>query len=155
MATLDVTSTHEKNLLARWPDRTGLPGVITASLLTVVLVSTLAGGMTGAVVHDIATPAVAAILSGLFGTITAGIVRNTLLVRAWNAVGVDDLGTPPSVLISASVASLAGSLAAYQMLSGIGPISSGVTGMLAGLLSAGLMSLLMLVNSLEPAAGKE
>lgn len=142
-------SNATETLSAPWPERTRQPGVITASLLTVVLVSTLVGGLAGMVLHGAVTPVATAILAGLFGTVVAGIVRNTLLIRVWNAAGVEDVGTPASVVVSAAVASLAGSLAAYQMISGIGPIWSGVTGMLAGLLSAGSMALLMLVNSLD------
>jgi hypothetical protein len=144
-----MSSTTE-TLSTRWPERTRLPGVITASLLTVVVVSTIVGGFTGMALHGAVTPVVAAVLAGLLGTVIAGIVRNTLLVRVWHAAGVHDVGTPVSVVISAAVASLAGSLAAFQMVSGIGPLWSGVTGMLAGFLSAGLMALLMLVHSLDP-----
>jgi hypothetical protein len=130
-----MSSTTE-TLSTRWPERTRLPGVITASLLTVVVVSTIVGGFTGMALHGAVTPVVAAVLAGLLGTVIAGIVRNTLLVRVWHAAGVHDVGTPVS---------------AFQMVSGIGPLWSGVTGMLAGFLSAGLMALLMLVHSLDPA----
>lgn len=145
-------SNVNETLSTHWPERRRLPGVVTASLLTVVLVSTIVGGMAGMALHGAVSPVMATVLAGLLGTVIAGIVRNTLLVRAWSAAGIDDAGTPTSVLVSAAVASLAGSLAAYQMISGIGPIWSGVTGMLAGLLSAGLMGILMLVHSLDAAA---
>lgn len=121
-----------------------LPGVTTASLLTVVLVSTLVGALTGMALHGAVAPVMVAIAAGLFGTIAAGIVRNTLLIRAWNAAGVEDLGTPVGVIVSSAVASLAGSLVAFELVSGIGPIWSGVTGMLAGLLSSAFMGILML-----------
>jgi hypothetical protein len=120
-----------------------LPGVTTASLLTVILVSTLVGALTGMALHGAVTPLVVAIAAGLVGTITAGVVRNTLLVRAWNAAGVEDLGTPAAVIVSSAVASLAGSLAAFEMVSGIGSLGSGVIGMLAGLLSSAFMATLM------------
>lgn len=143
-------SNASETLTPTWAERTGAPGVTTASILTVMLVATLIGGLMGMVLHGAVAPIRATILGGLLGTVVAGIVRNTLLVRVWSAAGVEDVGTPISVIISAAVASLAGSLAAHELISNVGPIWSGVTGMLAGLLSSGLMALLMVVHSLEP-----
>lgn len=94
-----------------------------------------------------------AIAAGLFGTLAAALVRNTVLVRAWQAAGVIDTGTPAAVVIYAAVASLAGSLAASQLISDVGPMPAPVTGMLAGLLSAGLMGLLMVTYRMPPGRG--
>jgi len=120
-----------------------VPGVTTASLLTVVLVSTLVGAFTGTALHGHVAPVIAAIAAGALGTSVAGIVRNTLLVKAWSAAGVEDLGSPVGVIAASVVASVAGSLAAFELVHGIGPIWTGVTGMLAGLMSSAFMAVLM------------
>ena len=127
--------------------RTPYPGVTTASMLTVLLVSTAVGTVSGITLGGILPAVLMATLAGLLGAIAAGVVRNTVLIRAWEAAGVEDAGTPLAVIVYAIVASLAGGLAAHQLISLAGPVWSGITGMVAGLLSGGLMGLLIAAHS--------
>jgi hypothetical protein len=126
-------------------------GIISASLLVVVLVATLGGALTGLALSDAASPVALAVISGLIGTLAAGIIRNTLLITAWGAAGVEDVGTPAVVVAYAAVASLAGSLSAFQLMTAANaPIWPALTGALAGLLSAGLMGLLIVTYRMQP-----
>lgn len=100
--------------------------------------------------YGMASPPWLAVVAGFSGTLIAALLRNTLLVSAWETADIKDAGTPAAVVVYALVASIAGSLAAYQLVSDVGQVWSGVTGMLAGLLSAGLLSLLMVTYRMEP-----
>lgn len=133
-----------------WQNTASLSGVTTASLLTVILVSTIVGGLAGMFLNGSVSPALTAVLAGLTGTLAAGLARNTVLIRAWNAAGIDDGGTPAAVIALAAVASLAGSLAAYELIGAAGPVWPGVTGMFAGLLSGVLMGLLIIAHRMQP-----
>ena len=139
------------NVSARWQDATNLSGVTTASLLVVFLVATAIGAATGLILDSSVTPVALALASGFLGTVVAGIVRNTLLVRAWGVAGVEDTGTPLVVIIYAAVASLAGSLAAYH-LAGLAEVMMApvLIGCLAGVLSAVLLGLLMVTYRMSP-----
>jgi hypothetical protein len=90
------------------------------------------------------------VIAGFLGTVAAGIVRNTLLINAWGAAGVEDAGTPSVVITYAAVASLAGSLAADRIALLIGAMPAIVIGGLAGLLSAVLLGLLMVTYRMNP-----
>jgi hypothetical protein len=137
---------NESKLVRSTPE-----GIISASLLVVVLVATLGGAVTGLTVGDAVSPVALAVLSGLIGTLAAGVVRNTLLISAWGVAGVEDVGTPLVVLAYGAVASLAGSLSAFQlMMAANAPIWPALTGALAGLLSAGLMGLLIVTYRMQP-----
>ncbi|HEX2841370.1 hypothetical protein [Hyphomicrobium sp.] len=127
-----------------------VPGITTASVLVVTTVSTIVGGLVGMFLYGMASPAWLAVVAGFSGTLIAALLRNTLLVSAWETADIKDAGTPAAVVVYALVASIAGSLAAYQLVSDVGQVWSGVTGMLAGLLSAGLLSLLMVTYRMEP-----
>jgi hypothetical protein len=128
-----------------------LSGITTASLLVVTLISTAAGAITGLALEHVVSPVVLAVLAGLIGTLAAGLVRNTLLISAWGAAGIEDVGTPAVVVSYAAVASLAGSLAAFQLMStSAAPAWPPLTGALAGLLSAGLMGLLIVTYRMQP-----
>jgi len=138
------------NVSARWRDATNLSGVTTASLLVVFLVATGIGAATGMVLDSAVNPVVLALIAGFLGTVIAGIVRNTLLVRAWGVAGVKDTGTPLVVTAYSAVASLAGSLAAYQ-ITGLAAMTEPVLiGSLAGVLSAVLLGLLMVAYRMIP-----
>ena len=137
--------------LSKWEAESGVSGITTASLLVVTLVGTAMGGLTGLALEGIVKPLAVAILAGLVGTVVAGLVRNTLLVSAWGAAGIEDVGTPAVVISYAAVASLAGSLSAFQIMSAsAAPTWPPLTGALAGLLSAGLMGLLIVTYRMQP-----
>jgi hypothetical protein len=129
------------------------PGVTTASLMAATLVSTLVGAVAGMAFGGTLSLPWLAIAAGLIGTLAAALVRNTVLIRAWEAAGVVDAGMPAAVVTYAAVASLAGSLAASQLIGSAGPVPAPVIGMLAGLLSAGLMGLLMVSYRMQPPKG--
>jgi hypothetical protein len=139
-----------KTISRTWQDTTNLSGVASASLLVVLVVSTGIGAMTGLALGGRMAPALLAIIAGFLGTVVAGIVRNTLLVRAWGIAGIEDAGTPVTVVIYAAVASLAGSLAADRIALLVGQLPSVVVGGLAGLLSSVLLGLLMLTYRMTP-----
>ena len=133
-----------------WESESNASGITSASLLVVTLVATAVGGLTGLAFEGVAHPVAIAILAGLIGTIVAGLVRNTLLISAWGAAGIEDVGTPSAVISYAAVASLAGSLSAVQIMSAsVAPDWPPLTGALAGLLSAGLMGLLIVTYRMQ------
>ncbi len=137
--------------LTKWDAGTGLSGVTTASLLVVTLVATGVGAATGLMLENVVEPLAIAVLAGLVGTLAAGLVRNTLLIRAWGAAGIEEVGTPALVISYAAVASLAGSLSAVQILTAsAAPAWPPLTGALAGLLSAALMGLLIVTYRMQP-----
>jgi hypothetical protein len=131
-------------------DVTSQAGVTTASLLVVLVVATLVGAIVGLALDGTLMPGMAALVAGFVGTIAAAIVRNTLLVKAWGAIGVEDAGTPVTVVIYAALACLAGSLAADRIVLLVGAMPPAVTGALAGFLSAALMGLLICAYRMSP-----
>jgi hypothetical protein len=134
-----------------WESESYASGITSASVLVVTLVATAMGGLTGVALEGVAHPVAIAILAGLIGTVAAGLVRNTLLISAWGAVGIEDVGTPAVVVSYAAVASLAGSLSAVQIMSAsAAPDWTPLTGALAGLLSAALMGLLIVTYRMQP-----
>jgi hypothetical protein len=92
-----------------------------------------------------------AVAAGFLGTIVAGIVRNTIMVRA--GPGPDDSRVPTLVLIYSAVASLAGSAAADEV-NRVSQLASPVwLGTLAGLFSAILLAMLMITYYMNPPSG--
>jgi hypothetical protein len=120
-----------------------------ASLLIVLFVGTVIGALTGLVIGDAMSALYLAILAGFLGAIVAAIVRNFIMVRG-PGVGPDDSHTPMLVIAYAAVASLASSTAAKEVVD-LGDVSSGVwIGTLAGLFSAILLAMLMIVYHTAP-----
>jgi hypothetical protein len=139
-----------KTISQQWEEAANLAGVPSASLLVVMLVATAIGALVGLLLGGWLEPVLLAVIAGFLGTITAGIVRNTLLIDAWGAAGVEDTGTPIVVVTYAAVASLAGSLAADRIALLVGAMPAVVIGGLAGLLSAVLLGLLMIAYQMNP-----
>lgn len=137
-----------KTISQPWEEAANLAGVPSASLL-VVMLATAIGALVGLLLGGWLEPMLLAVIAGFFGTITAGIVRNTLLIDAWGVAGVEDTGTPTVVVTYATVASLAGSLAADRIALLIGAMPAVVIGGLAGLLSAVLLGLLMIAYQMN------
>lgn len=120
-----------------------------ASLLIVLIVGAVVGALTGLVIGDATTALCLALVAGFLGAIAAAIVRNVIMVSG-SGVGPDDSRTPVVVIVFAAVASLAGSTAAKEVVD-VGDVSSGVwIGMLAGLFSAILLGMLMIVYHTAP-----
>jgi hypothetical protein len=82
----------------KWDAGTRLSGVTKASLLVITRVATGVGAATGLMLENVVEPLAIAVLAGLVGTLAAGLVRNTPLIRAWGAAGIEDVGTPALVL---------------------------------------------------------
>jgi hypothetical protein len=146
----DVMTSTARTISRQWEATTNLTGVTSASLLVVLVVSTAIGALVGLAVGGSLEPLPLAVIAGFLGTVAAGIVRNTLLIDAWGAAGVEDAGTPMVVITYAAVASLAGSLAADRIALLIGAMPAIVTGGFAGLLSAVLLGLLMVTYRMNP-----
>jgi len=139
-----------KTISRQWEEVTNLTGVTSASLLVVMLVAMALGALAGLLLGGWLEPLLLAVIAGFVGTVTAGIVRNTLLIYAWGAAGVEDAGTPFVVITYAAVASLAGSLAADRIALLIGAMPAVAIGGLAGLLSGVLLGLLMMAYRMNP-----
>ena len=121
-----------------------------ASLLVVLVVATVVGALLGLALGGWLEAGPIAVIAGFLGTLAAGIVRNTLLVKAWGAIGVEDVGTPFTIVIYAALASFAGSLTADLIMLVIGAMPAVAIGGLAGLLSAVLLGLLMMAYRMNP-----
>lgn len=134
----------------RWQDSVNLAGVTTASLLVVFLASTSVGAFVGLALGGTVDAALSAILAGFVGTVAAGVIRNTLLVQAWGAAGIRDVGTPYAVVVYAAVASLAGSLAAYHLAALAAVAAPVLIGALAGALASALFGLLIVTYRIAP-----
>lgn len=146
----NATTAEPRRLQGRWQECVDIGGLMTASLLVVFLVSTAVGAFVGLALGGIVDPVWLAIIAGFAGTVVAGITRNTLLVNAWGAAGILDVGTPVVVVIYAAVASLAGSLSAYHLTAYAGMAASALLGALAGVLASALFGLLIVTYRMSP-----
>jgi hypothetical protein len=66
--------------------------VTTASLLVVLAISIVMGALVGLALGGRVEAGILAMAAGFLGTVAAGIVRNTLLVKTWGGYGVQGLG---------------------------------------------------------------
>jgi uncharacterized membrane protein YeiH len=120
-----------------------------ASLLIVLFVGTVVGAVTGLVVGAGFGLDGLAVLAGFLGAIAGVIIRNFLIAKG-AGVGPDDSKTPVLVVVYAIIASLAGSLAAKEVLD-VSELSAPVgIGALAGLFSAILLAMLMITYHTNP-----
>jgi hypothetical protein len=120
-----------------------------ASLLIVLFVGTVVGAVTGLVVGGSFGGDPLAILAGFLGAIAGVIVRNYIMVSGVG-VGPDDSKTPFLVAVFAIIASLAGSLAAKEVLDWSELTAPVGLGALAGLFSAILLAFLMITYHTNP-----
>lgn len=122
-----------------------------ASLIVMLLVSVLVGAIVGAILGAAyVSPTWLALIAGLCGTLAALFARNTIVNRI-AGIGLNDFNIPAVVMVYTLIASVAGSLAAKEVLdSAAAYISSGLLGGIAALFSAILMSMLMLTYYLNP-----
>jgi hypothetical protein len=126
-------------------------GVTSASLIVVILIGAAVGAMVGGILGttELSQPLIA-LASGFIATVVAVIVRNKLLYRLSGA-GPDDARMPTLVGVFAVIASIAGSLAAKEILDDAGGTFTGVwLGTVAGIGSAVLMSLLLITYHMYP-----
>ena len=136
------------------PVSAGAPeGVISASLIVLTLVAVIVGAVVGVLLGALVAPGsrFIAIAAGFIATVIASVARYKLLGRARAAV--DEARIPMVLIVNAAIASVAGSLAAHDLMGFVGAQTSpGLLGALAGLLSAVLTALLMITyhaNSLH------
>ena len=127
-------------------------GVISASLVIVTLVSIIIGAVIGLLLGGFLPPGsrLIAIQAGFIATVVASIAR-----YKWVALGarvdVDEAKIPTVLVINAAIASIAGSLAAHDLMGFVGAQTSpALLGALAGLLSAVLTALLMITYHSNP-----
>jgi hypothetical protein len=120
-----------------------------ASLLIVLFVGTVVGAVTGLVVGGSFGAVYLAILAGFLGAIAGVVIRNLILAKG-AGVGPDDAKTPGLVAVYAIIASLAGSLAAKEVLDHSELTAPVGVGALAGLFSAILLSFLMITYHTNP-----
>ena len=119
-----------------------------ASVLIVLIVATVVGGLTGIVLENISSLFLLGLAAGFLGVIAAAVARNYVLVRVAGS-GPDDSRIPGVVVVFSLVASIAGSLAAEDIGEFVLHLSSGMIGAFAGLLSAVLMIMLMVTYHLD------
>ncbi|KWT72023.1 hypothetical protein APY04_0306 [Hyphomicrobium sulfonivorans] len=122
-----------------------------ANLIVMLLVSVVVGAIVGAILGAAsAAPTWLALIAGLCGTLAALFARNTIVNRI-AGVGLNEFNIPSVVIVYALIASVAGSLAAKEVLDTAATyVSSGVLGAIAALFSAILMAMLMLTYYLNP-----
>ncbi|ODS02061.1 hypothetical protein AUC71_02480 [Methyloceanibacter marginalis] len=117
--------------------------------MIVLFVGTVVGAVTGLVVGGSFGAVYLAVLAGFLGAVAGVIIRN-LIISKGAGVGPDDSKTPALVAIYAIIASLAGSLAAKEVLD-VSELTAPVgVGALAGLFSAVLLSMLMITYHTNP-----
>jgi len=124
-----------------------------ANLLIVVIVGTVVGALTGLALNGLLEGLYLAVAAGFLGTIIAGIVRNTIMVRL--GMGSDESRVPVLVLVYSAIASLAGSAAADEIVRASQMSSAVWLGTLAGLFSAILMAMLMITYHMNPEAPRK
>jgi len=125
-----------------------------ADLLIVLVIGTAVGALTGVAVGTSIGPLWLALVAGFLGTIIGSIIRNFIISRSVGVKRDDPLADsriPILVIIYAVIASLAGSTAALEIAqeSGLGEAPVWI-GTLAGLFSAILMAMLMIVYHTHP-----
>lgn len=127
-------------------------GVVSASLIILVLVASAIGAGVGLLLGGAlpGTRAVA-ITAGFTATVVASIARYKLVFLGADK-GVDEAKVPMVLVVNAAIASIAGSLAAHDLMGfASGQLSPALLGALAGLLSAVLMAMLMITYHSNPA----
>jgi hypothetical protein len=126
-------------------------GVISASLIILVLVASAIGAgvglLLGGVVPGTRSIAIAA---GFTATVIASIARYKLVFLGAHT-GTDEARIPMVLVVNAAIASIAGSLAAHDLIGFAGgQTTPAMLGAFAGLLSAVLMAMLMITYHSNP-----
>ena len=119
-------------------------GLVSASLIVVMVVAVVIGAVMGLLLGELFPPGsrFIAIPAGFIATVVAGMARYKLVALG---ARVDAARIPVVLVVYAAIASIAGSLAAHDLMGFVGAQTSpGLLGALAGLLSAMLTALLMI-----------
>ena len=126
-------------------------GVVSASLIILIVVAGAIGAGVGLLLSGVLTETrLIAIAAGLAATVIASIARYKLVFLGAHA-GADEAKIPMVLVVNAAIASIAGSLAAHDLIGFIGSqMSPGMLGAVAGLMSAVLMAMLMITYHTNP-----
>jgi hypothetical protein len=126
-------------------------GVISASLIILVVVACAIGAGVGLLLSGVLpNTRVIAIAAGFTATVFASIARYKLVFLGAHA-GTDESRIPIVLVVNAAIASIAGSLAAHDLMGFAGAQTSpAIMGAVAGLLSAVLMAMLMITYHSNP-----
>lgn len=126
-------------------------GIITASIIALVLIATAIGALVAVALDGVLPPGnrLLAILAGFVAVVIASIARYKIVFLGAGQ-GPDESRVPTVLLVNAAIASIAGSLAAHDLWGFSGMAGVGVLGALAGLLSAVLMAMLMITYHKNP-----
>jgi hypothetical protein len=126
-------------------------GVVSASLIILIVVACAIGAGVGLLLGDALTSTrILAIAAGLTATIVASIARYKLIFLGAHR-GANEAKIPVVLVVNAAIASIAGSLAAHDVVGFIGAETPpALLGSLAGLLSAVLMAMLMITYHANP-----
>jgi len=125
-------------------------GLVSASLIVVTVVAVAIGAAVGLLLGAFFPPGsrLIAIPAGFVATVVAGTARYKLVALG---ARVDPARIPVVLVICAAIASIAGSLAAHDLMGFVGAQTSpSLLGALAGLLSAMLTALLMITYHTNP-----
>jgi hypothetical protein len=131
-----------------------LKGVTSASLIVVIVVAAAVGAGVGGILGNYLPAVMVALGSGFMATVVAVIVRNTLVNR-FSGAGPDQGRIPGVVVVFGVIGSVAGSLAAKELLDQAGGDYSSVwLGTVAGLASAVLVALLLITYHMYPESSR-
>jgi hypothetical protein len=129
---------------------TMLKGVTSASLIVVIVVAAAVGAGVGGILGNYVPAVAVALGAGFMATVVGVVVRNTLVNR-FSGAGPDQGRIPAVVAVFGVIGSIAGSLAAKEILDQAGGFYNSVwLGTVAGLASAILVALLLITYHIYP-----
>lgn len=132
-----------------------LKGVTSASLIVVIVVAAAVGAGVGGILGNYVPAVAVALGAGFMATVVAVIVRNTLVNR-FSGAGPDQGRIPVVVAVFGVIGSIAGSLAAKEILDQAGGAYTSVwLGTVAGLASAVLVAILLITYHMYPGESPE
>jgi hypothetical protein len=131
-------------------------GVVSASLIILIVVACVIGAAVGVLLGDpLNGSRTLAIAAGFTATIVASIARYKLVFLGANR-GADEARIPMVLVVNAAIGSIAGSLAAHDLMSFVGAETSpAMLGLFAGLLSSILMAMLMITYHSNPTPSRK
>jgi hypothetical protein len=123
--------------------------MVSSIMLTSIVVGILVGAVTGQLLAlGISNGTLLALASGVVSVLVVSVATNAF-VFGHIGFGKDDVSLPPTLVLSALVASAAGSLSGYYIVLMTGQAYSWGIGAAAGLFSSILMTLLVLAYTLD------
>ena len=132
----------------------GTMGVTSASLIVIIVVGAVVGAIVGGILGAYVPAVAVALGAGIIATAVAALVRNKLVNRLSGA-GPDQGRIPGVVAMFGVIGSIAGSLAAKELLDQAGGAYNSVwLGTVAGLASAVMVALLLITYHMYPAPSR-